>query len=85
MKFIIYLLIGLSLLLLGLTNNLQDEIIYLRERDTTRSRQIAVLQADMELKNQNAQRVIDEVRRMFRNKNFIPLAIDGTYLVYELE
>ena len=86
MKYLIYLLIAFSLLLLlSRTRDLADEVVALRAMNTIQSREIAMLQGRIALSDKNSQMVIDEVYRMFRHKNFVPLAIENTWLVYETE
>ena len=87
MKFILYsqliIILGL-LLLLSRTHSLQDEIETLKARDTTRNRQIAALSHRITLAEGNSKRMFEQINGIFARKNFIPLALPNSWLVYEM-
>ena len=86
MKYLIPILTLLSfLLLIGIIYTVTTEVSELREEVGLLNQEIGQLQADMEFHNQNAQRVIDEVRHIMSGKNFIPVYDWRTFLVYDTE
>ena len=83
MKYLPYLLIALCfLLLLGYTRDLGKEISDLRK-------EVVALRNSIELcddrTDRKVQRVIDEVRHIMSDKNFIPVYDWRTFLVYDTE
>ena len=86
MKYLPYIATLLSfLLLLGIIYTVTIEVSELKARDRLLREEIGQLRADMEFHNQNAQRVIDEVRDIMSGKNFLPVWDYRTFLVYDTE
>ena len=86
MKYVIPILTLLSfLLLIGIIYTVTTEVSELREEVGLLREEIVQLRADMGFHNQNAQRVIDEVRHIMSGKNFIPVYDWRTFLVYDTE
>ena len=86
MKYLPYLLIALCFCMtLGLAKAVKTTVSDLKARDRLLREEIGQLRADMEFHNQNAQRVIDEVRTIMEGKNFIPVYDWRTFLVYDVE
>ena len=70
---------------LGLAKAVKTTVSDLKEENRLLKQKIVQLRADMEFHNQNAQRVIDEVRHIMEGKNFIPVYDWRTFLVYDTE
>jgi len=84
MKFRDFILFALIALCIVLLYNLQDEIETLKARDTTRNRQIAALSHRITLAEGNSKRMFEQINGIFARKNFIPLALPNSWLVYEM-
>ena len=86
MKFLPYIVTLLSfLLLLGIIYTVTTEVSELREEVGLQDKRIKALKTKVKLHNQNAQRVIDEVRHIMSGKNFIPVYDWRTFLVWDVK
>ena len=86
MKYLPYLLIALCFCMtLGLAKAVKTTVSDLKEENRLLREEIVQLRADMEFHNQNAQRVIDEVRHIMSGKNFVPVWDYRTFLVWDTE
>ena len=86
MKYLSYTLALCLILSLGFIADYHNkEIRDLKKQNRLLNQEIGQLRADMKFHNQNAQRVIDEVRHSMSGKNFIPVYDWRTFLVYDVE